>query len=344
MLEARLPLLRKWASIRSREQVAHWLETTLALVFVLSAVSKALDVEAFAVQLSYYEIVREPRVVWATALAVVCIETALAVLLMQGGPLRMWTLGTTLLLLAGFTGLIAYAWAFKGLSECGCFGRFLLMSPGMSIIKNVVMMTFAGAALYVCAGDKGRVGLSETPALVRRLPGRPVAAVMSVVVVAGVSTYGILQRAEGNVAIQRHSGPVEKDRPLAQFRFDHKGTTWDLGKGSYLVAFLSTSCDHCERDMQTLNDLALIPQFPRVAALMLGDEETLQALLARNQPEFPTILIEPLTFFQFIGEAPPRVYYIVDGRPVQYWDGEPPAIADVLALVSGIADRGARVK
>lgn len=47
-----------WAKLASR-----WLTAILGLFFIFSALTKALDVSAFAVQISYYGIVRAPAIV-----------------------------------------------------------------------------------------------------------------------------------------------------------------------------------------------------------------------------------------------------------------------------------------
>ena len=124
------------------------------------------------------------------------------------------------------------------------------------------------------------------------------------------------------------------DRPFSQFRFTHDGRQWDLAHGEYLVAMLSTSCDHCEEEIAHLNELAAIPEFPPVVALMLGDEDTLSALRERTELSFPAVLVEPLTFFQFVGDAPPRVIYVRDGRQIHYWDEKAPEVNDLFDVVS----------
>lgn len=55
--------------------------------------------------------------------------------------------------------------------------------------------------------------------------------------------------------------------------------------------------------MDVLNDLSLIPDLPPVVALMLGDDETLEAFRDSTKPEFPASLVDVLDFFQFIGES-----------------------------------------
>ena len=112
----------------------------LGVVFILSAVLKALDLTAFAVQISYYDIVREPWIVWSIALAMIGLEAMLGLAMLTGVWLRWVTLPAVLALLVGFTGLLGWAWAFTDLEDCGCFGKYLPMTPGESILKNGVLI------------------------------------------------------------------------------------------------------------------------------------------------------------------------------------------------------------
>jgi len=120
----------------------------LAIVLIISAMLKALDWTAFAVQVSYYGIVREPAVVKGIALGLIGLEAALGMALLLRLALRRATLPATFALLAGFTALLAWAWAFRDLRNCGCFGKFLPMTPPEAILKNVVMMAMVAFAWH----------------------------------------------------------------------------------------------------------------------------------------------------------------------------------------------------
>jgi len=83
------------------------------------------------------------------------------------------------------------------------------------------------------------------------------------------------------------------------------------------------------------------PELPQVVGLMLGDEDTLTALVGRTEPNFPMTLIEPLTFFEFIGSTPPRIHYVHDGQSVHYWDEHLPEVNDLCTSSEHLAHVGA---
>lgn len=109
----------------------------------------------------------------------------------------------------------------------------------------------------------------------------------------------------------------------------------DLGKGNFIVAMLSTTCDHCEQDMDKLDEYAGAGDLPPIVALMLGDEQSLEQIRQSVQPSFTTQLLDTATFFRLIGNAPPRVYIVKDGEPVKFWD-EIPKLEELTAAANAV--------
>ena len=120
----------------------------LGVFFLLSALLKAASSLEFAVQISYYQIVRRPDVVRVLALVVIGFEATLGVAIIVLALVERWRrrlLVVAALVLVGFTLLILWGWAFHDLADCGCFGKYLRMTPGWSVAKNVVLLGIVGA-------------------------------------------------------------------------------------------------------------------------------------------------------------------------------------------------------
>lgn len=106
-----------------------------------------------------------------------------------------------------------------------------------------------------------------------------------------------------------------------------KGESFDLSQGEHLVAFLSMSCDHCQAavpQLELLHD-ALAPEVP-VVGLCLGSEEALGEFRALTGATIPLIRLEPIEFFSFIGDAPPRFVFVREGEVRKTWDETPPTL------------------
>lgn len=126
--------------------------------------------------------------------------------------------------------------------------------------------------------------------------------------------------------IPKISSTQQADVPFAKFSFSSGETNYDLGKGEYLVALLNTTCDHCRESVPMLNEYTYIPEWPTVVGLMQGDAPTHDDFILNTEPEFPTFLIDTMDFFNLIASAPPRLAYVRDGKLVQAWDGDMPAL------------------
>lgn len=309
------------------------IEIVLGVFFVLSAASKTVDMTAFAVQVSLYGVVKEPSLVRAAAYGAVSIETLLGALFLGAWRLRGLTYAAGTALVVVFTGLIAYAWAFKGLEDCGCFGEYVEMGPGLSILKNLFLLAALGAAWYGT-----RAASTETSGTPWLRPGLALAGAAAVVVVFAINSPKASSTSDGTSPQQS----VDPARPFTKYSFESDGKTYDLGKGLWLVAMLSATCDHCQASVDLiLNDLTLLmePNSRGFCGLMLGSESEIAEFRALTQPEFATFPLDALEFFQFVDSAPPQLILVRDGAEVTSWSWEenPPAIETVMEAVETAA-------
>ena len=303
---------------------------SLGALFLVSAGLKALSFDEFAVQLSYYGIVRIPWVVRAIGLGAIGVEAALgAGLLVARGGGRGVLLGAGVLL-ALFSALIGYAWAFQGLADCGCFGKYLRMTPGWSLLKNAALLGFAAVAWSGAGADAAttRKGFSWRGSVVA-------AAVALALGIAGLSARGDRVRADGaRVAEPGGSDPsvsASGEGLFKAFVFEWEGERRDLAEGLHFVAMLSDSCEDCAGIVESLNALAKNPDLPPLAGFVLGDDEaSLRKFRETYEPRFPTQRMAPLEFLERIGKAPPRFVLTKNGRQRRFWDEKPP---DEIALL-----------
>lgn len=114
------------------------------------------------------------------------------------------------------------------------------------------------------------------------------------------------------------------------------GAALDLGSGTYLVALLNATCDHCMATVPAINELAVRPDVPTVVALMQEpDPGSVDSFVQQTGASFPMLSLgnDFIKFSQFIKTAPPRFTLVKDGRPVKSWEGYPPTAEDLTAAV-----------
>ncbi|MDX9975670.1 MAG: hypothetical protein RBU21_22000 [FCB group bacterium] len=277
-------------------------EMLLGLVFLVSALLKANDIDAFIIAIGLYGVVAGDTIQTAVALITLAIESALGTALVLGWRPRALTLGGAAALLLAFSGLILYGWLVNGITDCGCTGA-IKIGPKMSLLKNAALLALAATAM---------AGLRQNPGTGRGVIAKTAAALLCAAVITGYSYSGI----------EPPSAPL--DRPFSQFVLEVDGHNVDLGKGEYLVAVFSSTCDHCMASVEKLNPLAELRNFPPVVGLIEGSPESIQQFELFTGPQFPLHPIGLRTFSEFIDKFPPRFVLVRDGIALHTWDDEVP--------------------
>ncbi len=290
-------------------KAARWIEIAVGLFFLISAAAKAVDMDAFGVQISAYNVIKDANAIRGASYFALLAETALGGALLAGIRARGLSHLASGVMILVYSTLIAYAWVFHGLIDCGCLGAWVTMGPAESLAKNIVLL---GALSFAWFG--GGRSATSAPNKGTQYAAAFIAASVMVLALAGIAMR-LGDRAETNPVAS-----ADGSRPYAQFVFDADGQHFDLGNGEHLVAMLNATCDHCRKSVPSLNKLIETPGLPPMIALMMGNEEELADFQAETSPLFSAHLIEPLTFMEFIGSTPPRLSHIRDGVGVRHWD------------------------
>jgi len=295
-------------------------------VFLAGALLKAANINLFIVQISYYGVLRAPVWLVVAALGTLAVETALGVALLLRLRLRGLTFAAVLALLAAFSVLIAYAWRFHDLKDCGCFGP-IEISPGASLAKNAVLAVLAGLAWLGsregAPADKGAV--------------RAVQASASALFAGKASLAALAAAALVTHAFFEIESLGDLSRPYAQFVFEADGAAYDLGEGEFFVAVLNTTCEHCMASVEQINELTDIPGFPQVVGICYEEHAgALEAFVEATLPRFPLYSLGDRirTFYALLDDvpAPPRFLLVREGRPVAAWSDVVPDAAEVLEV------------
>ena len=313
-------------------KIARVMELLVGVIFLVAAATKTYDMYGFAVQVRAYGVFpSNPDTELAMAWIMTTIEAVIGAALIAGLHLRGMLLAGTSALLVGFTGLIAYGWAFHGLEDCGCFGTSIQLGPGASIAKNVILLLMTGYAWYELHNASPEVDRKlRSPALA--VAGAALAAVFAVGLL-GDEPAGV-----DDSLVDVEIGVEElKERPFAKFVFKKDdGSELNLGEGAYVVAILNADCEHCRASVAPLNEVSQVAAFPQVVGLVMADDEdVMNEFLAVTSPQFETFTIDMATLFELVlGSAPPAFYSVVDGANVGYLESEDLTVDDLLKLAA----------
>ena len=268
------------------------LQLLLAITFLFSAYTKAVGPGFFEITLMDQGIAPNRYIAAYLARFFIGLEFALGFLMILPFYIKQ-LMQFTFFLLGGFTLHLIYLWSIGDTDNCGCFGEMISMTPEQSIIKNIIMLTIALAVFKT----------AETKKIKKIIP-----VVFSAITI--ISMWIILPI------------PNHNEFPFDSFtHFETRGRV-DLSSGEKLVAIFNLDCEHCQ---ETANELAKLKwsaeNFPELYVLYFQEGSTsVEDFESITQSSFPYDLIEVNTFFDLIGDSPPRVYNLKDGKVLEIWD------------------------
>ena len=268
------------------------LQVLLGVTFIFSAYTKAVAPGFFEITLMDQGLASSRAFAGHMARFFIGLEFALGFLMFFPFYVKQ-IMQFTLLLLGGFTVHLTYLWFIGDTENCGCFGEMISMTPEQSILKNVVMMAVAFVIFKTAQPQR----------ISKKIPIGFAGAVI-------FSMWLFLPM------------PNHEDFPFDTFtHFEPKGRV-DLSSGKNLIAVLNLDCEHCQEAATELGKLQrLYKNFPKLYVLFYQEGSTsVEAFENLTQSSFPYDFINVNTFFDLIGDAPPRIYYLNNGEVDQIWD------------------------
>lgn len=268
------------------------LQLFIAATYLFSAYTKAIAPGFFEVLLEQQGIV--PNRIYAAWLTrgIIAIELWLALGLILSFYTRI-LLRLSFGILLAFSAHLCYLIFIGETGNCGCFGEMIKVSPLESLAKNAFLLLVNGFLLrYKYKGNK-----------------KPwwTWALFPTLFAAAVFVWPT---------------QTDPDGVIAKFPAFEKTTEIDFYKGEYLVAVLNLSCEHCQESAQDLAELQREGvEIPQVIALFYEEgETTVEQFNLKTNSDFYYEMIDVNTFFDLIGNAPPRVYWTRKGEVNQFWD------------------------
>lgn len=268
------------------------LQYLLAITFIFSAYTKAVGPGFFEITLMDQGLASSRTFAGYMARFFIGLEFAIGFLMLLPFYVKR-LMQFTFLLLGGFTAHLIYLWWIGDTENCGCFGEMISMTPEQSILKNLVMLAVA-FVIYKTA---------ESRTISKIIPlGFTVAIILSMWLFLPM--------------------PNHEDFPFESFtQFESAGRV-DLSSGEKLIAIFNLDCEHCQEAATKLGELQRKHEnFPELYVLFYQEGSTnVDAFEGITQSSFPYSFIDVNTFFDLIGDSPPRVYYLKDGSVAEIWD------------------------
>lgn len=277
----------------NRIALAWILRITLSFVFMFSAYSKLIAPGLIEIILVDQGFAATREAVAFYIRLLIGLELALGLLLLQPYYLKRIVIPASVLLLVGFNIYLAYTGFVLGEKDnCGCFGEMLKLSPIESIIKNVLLLIPALALFLIVNESKKNIFIP--------------------IIITIVSTTAVILISPAN---------TKKDILFAQYTsFEGRGRV-DLTSGDKLIAVFNTECDHCQEAAKELFPLRDKKNFPELFVLFFTEGQvSVDSFKTITASNFSYRKIQANEFFNLIGQAPPRIYWLQNGTVKKKWD------------------------
>lgn len=264
----------------------------IALSFLFSAYTKYIAPGYFEITLMDQGIAHSRTVAAYLTRFFIALEFFLGLLLLTPIYTRK-ALAFTIGLLLAFSIHLGYLWAIGSDENCGCFGKMITMTPEESLLKNIALIALSGYLYRAIRAEK---------------KNKTVAIMLFFAIIAGVYASIPLPNFEGN--------------QFAKFsHFEKKGRK-DLTQGEQLVAVFNLDCEHCQEAATLLAQYTKEKKdLPPLFVLYFKEgSTTVDEFEQITQSHFPYAFIDVNDFFDLIGDSPPRLYYLNEGKAVQHWD------------------------
>ena len=315
----------------------------LGSLFILSAISKLIPIEAFDLI-----IVNQGIADWNIApylsRFIISIEFFLGISFFINPFVKKIAVPFSFLLLVVFCIHLIYLISTRsGSQNCGCFGELIPMSSLEALIKNLVLIfllylvhkyylyekklnhsfsfavfsiVFAGMFLFFQVKPYNMPTAEET---IQKKDSVQTSAQTTV----NAKTDTVKISSE-KLSIENKSEATKPKTVSIFARFkEFSGETVNLDNGIKLVCLFSLDCEDC---MQTAFKLGQAKNdwknFPKVYILFLGEEEQVNNFFDAAAMTFPYKIIPPQTFFPMIKNYPPRIVLLNNGNIIGDWGYE----------------------
>ena len=270
------------------------LQVVIGCLFVFSAYSKLIMPGIVEIILVDHGLFKDRTTAAYFVRFLIAGELAVGLMFFQKHFLKKIVIPVSLLFLGTFTIYLVYTGFILGDTQnCGCFGELIKMSPLESIIKNIFLIALIIVLHKNSQNEKGSYFL---PLIVLTI----------------------------SVATALVFAPI---KDLKDFRFksysyfEGKGRV-DLSSGEKIIAVFDLGCEDCQKTAKKIADLEKSgKELPEIYALFFQEGKISQTMFDEiTGSHFPYTMISAKEFFDLIGNSPPRLYLLKDGKIKEYWD------------------------
>ena len=269
------------------------------LIFLISGTAKAIDISVFSNVITQYGFEYLQFISPLIILAEVSVGLLLVFQVWQK-----WSAFFGAVLVAGFTIVYTYGIVFKGIEDCGCFGKITVLntSPVITFLRNAILLY-----LLVAVWRKGE----NKNHLDNRIIFTALIFMCLVAFMAGYTYPKVGKKAK----LKEYSVQAIENTVLKDFITTSKDST-------YLIFAFTYTCPHCLNSMANLKEYEQSGVVDKVIGLALGDSIIEKQFAEIFKPNF-TIKNYSKELLRLTNNFP-MAYYVRNDSVIMEFSGELP--------------------
>jgi len=269
------------------------------LVFLISGIAKAIDISVFSNVITQYGFENLQYISPLIILAEVSLGLLLVFQVWQK-----WSAFCGAVLVAGFTIVYAYGFIFKGIEDCGCFGKITVLntSPVITFLRNAILL-YLLIAVWLKGENKNQ--LNKWIILT---------ALIFMCLVSFMTGY-TYSKVGKKKKPEKYTAQAIENTALKDFITISKDSV-------YLVFAFSYTCPHCLNSIANLKEYEQSGVVDKVIGLALGDSIIEKKFTEIFKPNF-TIKNCSKELLRLTSNFP-TVYYVRNDSIIMEFSGELP--------------------
>jgi len=269
------------------------------LLFLISGTAKAIDISVFSNIITQYGFENLQFISPLIILAEVSVG-----LLLVFQVLQKWSAFFGVVLVAGFTIVYSYGVIFKGIEDCGCFGKITALntSPVITFLRNAILLY-----LLLVVWRKG-----ENKNHPNKWIASTVLIFMCLVAFMTGYTYSKIGKKQ---KLKEYSVQAIENTVLKDFITTSKDST-------YLIFAFSYTCPHCLNSIANLKEYEQSGIVDKVIGLALGDSIIEKKFTEIFKPNF--IIKNYSKELLRLTNNFPMAYYVRNDSVIMEFSGELP--------------------
>lgn len=282
------------------------LRIVFGFIFIASAILKLYPIEPFENLLVQYNISNYLLAPFI-ARGLISLEILIGLYFIFSAKIYQLVYKLVLAFLIVLTVFLFIQLAVEGnISNCGCFGEIISLTPLESVIKNFLLIA---VLLFVRK--------TTLPTVIKVKWILPVLFLL----IAAFTPYLLNPVGVFNIQAKELNEKIDLSGLPSLYKSDKK---INFSKGKHLVVYLSTSCPHCKNTASRLSVLIKKYNYSNIVYIIGGDDNELydEFVTYTKSEQVPIIRIIDNTFFKYSGGELPALVYIENGVLKKKWTGE----------------------